>query len=293
MSRKYKYLFRFGHGAKTLELLGPSITYFWNDIYDSFDLHREMFVEKWGDGAFSISEIKRLFGELSEDMEEDFAEIWLEIQNQGKRLRFLEVNILPGFELDEQEELLREYSSFLEKPQTILSTNQHRILFFAEEITIVMFAYPADFKKPLNTTTVKLLLDYARERSANRMILITWGDVNSDAKSLAETSKIELMDTEKMLQEINKKNLEIAIDEFRMNMQGDLETKFSKERFKVYLDLVKNASSNMAKKDSLEDLSKYFLNGIKGLKVIDKNYRGPSEEFDLGNLLLLVLRWEY
>ena len=53
-----------------------------------------MFVEKLGGGTFSISEIKRLFGELSEDMEEDFAEIWLEIQNQGKRLRFLETNIL-------------------------------------------------------------------------------------------------------------------------------------------------------------------------------------------------------
>ena len=37
-----------------------------------------MFVEKLGGGTFSISEIKRLFGELSEDMEEDFAEIWLE-----------------------------------------------------------------------------------------------------------------------------------------------------------------------------------------------------------------------
>ena len=143
-----------------------------------------------------------------------------------------------------------------------------------------MFAYP-DFEKPLNIETVKLLLDNAQERSVNRMMLITWGDINTDAKALAETSKIEIMDTEKMLQEINERNLDIAIDEFRMDVQGDLETKFSKERFKIYLDLVKNASSNMAKKDSLEVLSKYFLNGIKGLKVIDKNYRGPSEEFDL------------
>ena len=108
-----------------------------------------------------------------------------------------------------------------------------------------MFAYP-DFEKPLNIETVKLLLDNAQERSVNRMMLITWGDINTDAKALAETSKIEIMDTEKMLQEINERNLDIAIDEFRMDVQGDLETKFSKERFKIYLDLVKNASSNMA-----------------------------------------------
>ena len=59
MSGKYKYMFKFGRGSKTLELLGPSISYFWNDIYDSFDIYREMFVEKLGGNVFSLSEIKR------------------------------------------------------------------------------------------------------------------------------------------------------------------------------------------------------------------------------------------
>ncbi len=281
MSGKYKYLFKFGRGSKTLELLGPSISYFWNDIYDSFDIYREMFVEKLGGGTFSLSEIKRLFNELSEDMEEDFAEIWLEIQNEGKRLRFLEVNILPGLDLDEQEELLREHSPFLEKPQIISSTEQYRMLYFAGEGTIVLFACHGDTDRALSVETVKLLLDNARELSAKEMMLITWRDVNLDAKSLVAASKIKMMDSQKMLQEINQRNLDLALDEFQMNAQGDLEEKFTKERFKIYLDFVKNASSNIAKKDSLEDLSKYFLNGIKGLKVIDKDYRGPSEEFDL------------
>jgi hypothetical protein len=192
---KYKYLFRFGHGPKVLDLLGPSISYFWNDIYDMFDLHREMFIEKLDESVFSRMEIKRLFRELSEDMEEDSAEIWLEIQNGGKRLRFLEINI------------------------------------------------------------------------------------SSEAKSLIEESKIELLDPRTMLKKINERNLDMALAELRCNI--GVEDKFTKEKFGIYLDLVRSATSNLGKKDSLEDLSKYFLNGVEGFKVIDRDYRGLSEELDL------------
>ncbi len=282
MSAKYKYMFKFGHGSRTLELLGPSISYFWNDIYDSFDIHREMFVEKLGGGVFSSREIKRLFRELAEDMDEDFAEIWLEIQNGGKRLRFLETNILPGLCTDEQEELLRAYYPFLEQSQCILSIDEGRILYFAEESTLVLLEDTGAVENnELSTETVKLLLDKAREYTAKKLVLVTWGNINSEVKSLVAASKIELLDSQRMRQEINERNLGIALDEFRMDVHGDLEGKFTNERFRVYLDLVKNASSNMAKKDSLEDLAKYFLSAIKGLKVIERDCRGPSEELDL------------
>ena len=275
-------MFKFGHGSKTLELLGPSISYLWNDIYDSFDIYREMFVEKLGGNVFSLSEIKRLFRELAEDMDEDLAEIWLEIQNKGRRLRFLETNILPGLDPNEQEELLRRYFIFRGQSQSILSTNECRILHFAEESTLVLLADTGGSEKnELNIQTVRLLLDTTREYPAKKLILVAWGNINSEVTSLVAASKIKLLDSQKMRQEINERNLDIALDEFRMDVQGDLEGKFTKERFRVYLDLVKSASSNMAKKNSLEDLSKYFLNGIKGLKVIDKDYRGPSEELDL------------
>jgi hypothetical protein len=275
-------MFKFGHGSKTLEILGPSISYFWNDIYDTFDIYREMFVEKLGDGIFSQSEIKRLFHELSEDMDEDFAEIWLEIQNKGKRLRFLETNILPGVDINEQEELLREYFPSLGQSQSVLSTNECRVLYFAEGNTIVLLADTGSSENnELSIETVRLLLDKAREYPAKKLVLVTWGNINSEVKSLAAVSKIELLDSQRMRQEINERNLDMALDEFRMDIQGDLEWKFTKERFRVYLDLVNSASSNIAKKESLEDLSKYLLNGIKGLKVIQRDYRGPSEELDI------------
>ena len=42
--------------------------------------------KRLGGISFSLTEIKRLFNDLSEDMEEDSAEILLEIQKNGMRL---------------------------------------------------------------------------------------------------------------------------------------------------------------------------------------------------------------
>jgi hypothetical protein len=59
-------------------------------------------------------------------MEEDYAEIWLEIQNNGKRLHFLESNILPGISLDEQQQLLEEYLISFEEPLLLSSSEDYR-----------------------------------------------------------------------------------------------------------------------------------------------------------------------
>lgn len=91
MVKKYKYLFKFGHGSKSVDLLGPSVTYFWNNIYDLMDLEREMFVEKLDNEVFNFSEINRISRDLFENMSEDYAEIWLEIEEEGKRLHFLKL----------------------------------------------------------------------------------------------------------------------------------------------------------------------------------------------------------
>jgi hypothetical protein len=282
LTKKYKYLFRFGHGPKTIDLLGPSISYFWNDIYDLFDLHREMFVEKLGSNIFSSSEIKRLFRELSEDMEEDFAEIWLEIQNKGKRLRFLEMNILPGLDHREQEELLKEHSPFLGESQPVLSTNEYRILHFADENTVVSLVDTAiSGNDEVKTDAIEVLLAKAQEYCAKRRMLVTWNDVNKEARSLAEESKIELLNPREMLKEINERNLDLALEEFQLDTRDEMEERFTKKMFKIYLDQVRTATSNLAKKETLEHMSKYFLNGVKGFRVIDRNYRGPSEELDL------------
>jgi hypothetical protein len=278
-------MFKLGHGSNAVELLGPSISYFWNDIYDAFDIKREMVVERLDGNTFSIVEIKRLFNDLSEDMEEDFAEIWLEIQNEGKRLNFLEINILPGIGLDEQQQLLEEYLIPIERPVIVDSADNYRLLHFSTEKLIVLLVNTriseTNEKEKVDTAKVKILIDKGRDYNAKRLVLLTWNEIIDEAKSIAKESKVELMDSQKMLKEINVRNLEMALDKFRSDAQEIKDEEFTKEKFRIYLELVKSARSNLAKKDSLEHLSKYFFNGVKGFKVLEENYRGPSEEIDL------------
>ena len=285
MSGKYKYIFRLGHGSKAIELLGPSIAYFWNNIYDVFDIEREMTVEKLDGNLFSVLEIRRLFNDLSEDMEEDFAEIWLEIQNSGKRLRFLESNILPGIGLDEQQQILEEYLISFEAPLLLTSSENYRILYFTNEKLIVLLVYLRSNQNgeeiEVNVNEVKLLIDKSKELDIKRSILLTWQEISDEAKSLAKQSKIELMNSQIMLRDINNRNLETALDTIQLAAGNAIGEKFTKERFRIFLDLVKSARSNMSKKESLENLSKFFLSGVKGFRFLEKNYRGPSEEFDL------------
>ena len=277
LSGKYKYMFQFGHGTKAFELLGPSIGYFWNDIYDVFDIEREMMVEKLDGASFSVREIKKLFRDLAEDMEEDFAEIWLEIQDGGKRLLFVESNILPGLSLDEEEDLFIEYLVPLGKSQVLLSTNEYRAVHFPEEKTVTLLV-DAD---EITIALIKLFLDKVRECNPKKLFLVNWRDIAADVTSFLVASKVILLNSQKMLREINSRNLETALVPFLMEVQNRSADDFTKDRFRVYLDLVKSARSNVTKKESLENLSKYFLNGVAGLKVIEKNRRGPSEELDL------------
>jgi hypothetical protein len=278
-------MFKFGRGPKALELLGPSIAYFWNDIYDVFDIEREMTIERLDSKVFSIVEVKRLFNDLSEDMEEDFAEIWLEIQNEGKRLVFLESNILPGISLDEQQQMLEEYIIPFERPLLEPSSEDCRILNFASQKTIALLVYlepkGTDQERIVDSEKVKMLIDRSRELCAKRSILLTWHEITDEAKSLAKQSNIELLNSEIMLREINNRNLELALDTIQLAAGKAIGEKFSTERFRIYLDFVKSARSNLAKKESLENLSRFFLNDVKGFRFLEKNYRGPSEEFDL------------
>jgi hypothetical protein len=45
--------------------------------------------------------------------------------------------------------------------------------------------------------------------------------------------------------------------------------------------MVERASSNMAKKNTLENLANYLFTTLDGFTVIERNCRGPSEEIDL------------
>jgi hypothetical protein len=286
--RKYKYLFRLGRGSRTLDLLGPSISHFWNDIYDAFDNEREMFIERLDGRIFTIPEIKRLFRELSEDMEEDYAVIWLEIKNKGKQLRFIELETLGGFDLDEMQKLVSDYAmSLLDTTKIIHDSKEVRVLNFENNpiCTVAFLVNLSDCEdSTIGSDMVKdflTLIDSMSTANKAKMLLATYNTVDKDARALLEKSKITTLEPVEILRKINENNLNIALDEFQMDATMDSDTHFTTERFGFLLDILENANSNISKKNTLESLAEYFLNGVKGFKVLDRDYRGPSEEIDL------------
>jgi len=282
LAKKYKYLFRFGHGPKPVDLLGPSVTYFWNDIYDLMDMYREMFVEKLNKEIFTFSEIKRIARDLIEDMEEDNAVIWLEIDDGGKRLRFLEIDNLPGYDLDEMQKLLEVYSGEFEQPVIVLSTKETRILHFVEEGTMVLLVHLEDFESGMiDVQMVEKFIAVSKERKA-KLLLVSYQKMDDSAAKLVKHSKIAFRKPDEILKKINEQTLEMTLDEFRVDISLEEKVaKFEKGKFCVFLHLVKNASSNIAKKNTLENLAAYLFNSLEGFSVIKRNYRGPSEEIDL------------
>ncbi len=282
MASEYKYLFRLGRGSKAADLLGPSIAYFWNDIYDLMDLHREMTVERLDGKVFTFSEVRRLAKDLHEDMEEDDAVIWVEVEDAGKRLRFLEIDNLPAYDLDEMQRLVENY---LEEPeQTVIAqaTKETRILHFPKKDIIVYLIHLDNFESLIEKGFVEELMIASKKEKAKRVFLVSSQEPENDTAKLLKTSKITLLRPDEMLRKINKQNLDLALDNLHMELSAEKKSVgFEKDKLRIFLDFVKNASSNVAKKNALENLADYLLSNLEGFRVIRRNYRGPSEEIDL------------
>jgi hypothetical protein len=248
LGTRYKYLFRLGRGKRAIDLLGPSIAYFWNDIYDAFDIEREMLVEKLDGKIFSIREIKRISNELFEDMEEDSAVIWVEVESEGKTLRFTEIDYLPGYNLDEMEKLVITYVLISDKRDMLLDSPELRVIAF-DEGTLAFLVHLEDYEKTsVSAEIVKKLLPYIGSSNAKKVVMVTNNPLSDDASKLLEEKKVIVMDSLQMLRKINEDTLNLALDNFRIGCLMKNAKSFSKERFRILLEMVKNASSNVSKK---------------------------------------------
>jgi len=251
------------------------------------DIYREMFVERLDRQVFSFSEIRGIARDLREDMEEDDALIWLEVEDYGKRLRFLEIDILPGSDLDEMQKLIENYFDAFELPEIVRSSKETRILHFAEVKTMVFLVSLENFESGIiDAEMVKEFITVSRERKARKLLLTSYEKLDDTAIKLLKTSKITFLEPRQVLKKMNELNLDIALDQLKLDLSTAISEKkkiapFEKAKFGIFLDLVRNASSNMAKKNTLEDLAEYLFSSLEGFSVIERDYRGPSEEIDL------------
>ena len=279
---KYKYLFRLGRGKRALDLLGPSISYFWNDIYDVFDIYNELTVKKLDRTEFTESEIRKIAGELFEDMDEDNYLIGTEIRS--KELYFYSLGTCEAFDLDEYQQLVEDYFDLFEKPKTVDILPESRELFFRRIDGTLVGVLVIEYSKEKERVSKSLVARFRKdcdENNASERLIVTDNEIENSVKKLADSMDIKIKSTSQVRREMNESLLEMALDERKAEMRLEKGGRFSLSRFNVLLDYVKNARTNVAKKRSLEDLAEYLLNGIKGLEVISRNPRGPSEEVDL------------
>lgn len=279
--RDYKYLFRFGQDPKFVDLLGPSIVYFWNDIYDLMDLYRQMIITKLDKSYFSEAEVKTLAKDLIENMEEDDAEIWLEIEDNGKSLHFFELDNIFGFNVAIHQLVISRYFGF-ENEILLYDSHNTRILYFTEIKTMICIVSLEDIEEKIKPEIINQFIAMMKDNIANEKILVSYSEADEKSISILEENKIITKQPDTILKEINEMNLEIALSELNSNLFIDAHNEpFNKEKFGLYLDLVEKASTNMNKKNTLESLANYLFNSLTDYYVIKRNERGPSEEFDL------------
>ena len=79
----YTYKFVFDN---RIVIGGNDIVQLWNDIYDIFDFHYEMYIQRNDGREMNQREIKELRGDFFEDMDEDC--LLIDSQYKNKRLYF-------------------------------------------------------------------------------------------------------------------------------------------------------------------------------------------------------------
>lgn len=282
MSLKYKYLFRFGRGRKAVDLLGSSISDFWNDIYDLFDIYNELSVQKLDRTDFTDSEIRKIARELFEDMDEDYYLIRTEIT--GKKLHFSSLGINAAIELDELQDLVQEYFEISEKPGIVNVLPRARELFYGlgERGGIgVLIVELLEENETVPKSLVQRFYEDCETKKVDERVIVTHTQMENDAKRYAEVVNMKIRTPDQLRNEMNESLMQVALDLRKAEIRVEKGRRFSLDRFKILLDYVKNARTNVAKKRSLEDLAEYLLNGIRGLEVVSRNPRGPSEEVDL------------
>lgn len=265
-----------------MDLLGPSVGHFWNDIYDGFDIFKELTVRKLDNSEFTDSEIRKIAEELFEDMDEDRYVIGTEIRS--KELRFCSVGTYATYNLDEYQQLVEDYFDlFEEKPNVVDVLPGSRELFFHRIDRMLVGVLLIEYSKDIEVTT-SLVARFRKDcdkNNANERLIVTDNRIENGIKKLVDSMDIKTKSTDQIIREMNENFLERALDERKLDVRLEKDGQFNLSRFKVLLDYVKNASTNVDKKRSLEDLAEYLLNGIKGFEVVSRNPRGPSEEVDL------------
>jgi hypothetical protein len=267
---------------------GNSIAQLCNDIYDEFDLHYEMYIERNDGKEMTQKEIRELRKDIFEDMDEDFSLI--NSQYKNKKLYFYNEGI---FWYDtNQEHILGVINLYEEMGYEIIKNTNESVFcdFFMEkqgEKKAILCRYwysndmdydfdDPDGDKDRRETEILKFLNY--NISGYDKLIINFFEIYDEIQELIN-AKAEFIHSDEIRKQRNWYIAEEMDDEARNPYFVD------EERFDKYLtELIINinkSKTNDEKKRSMEDLGFYILNNLDGVSVEKRDLRSSAEECDL------------
>lgn len=215
----YRYVFKFGRGKRKAHLHGKSVEDFWNDIYDLFDLDRKMKIEKLDGTDFKIPEVRRLFKSLEEDMEEDFAEIDLNIK--PKYLEFFNMGEFELFDMNGLEKTIRRYLA-IEDLKTI-SLKEDICIIESNKKTSIFIIIKKDINDDnITKNDLEKILEHINDKKEFQICLFTYDNLSEDANEFVKNNSIIIKGFDTVEHELNHRNLEYAILRYEVLMSYQL-----------------------------------------------------------------------
>lgn len=215
----YRYVFKFGRGERKVHLHGKSVDNFWNDIYDLFNLYGKMEVEKLDGGIFKVHEINRLFKSIAEDMEDDCAEI--DINIQPRCLEFFNIGEFDIFDMNGLEKTIQRYLS-LEDIETISLKKDFCIMMSNKEKSIFIIVNKDINDDNITKDDLQKILEQTNNKKEFKICLFTYDNLSQDANEFVKNNSIIIKDFDIIERELNYRNLEFAILKYEIFLSCQL-----------------------------------------------------------------------
>ena len=270
----YKFVF-----DNRIVIGGNDITQLWNDIYDLFYLHYEMYIQRNDGREMNQIEIRKLRDDIFEDMDEDFSLI--DSQYKNKKLYFWNNG---EFWSNTHEENIENIISLYEEMGYKIIRNDN------DSIYCDFFVEKGEEKKAILC----------------RRWFIDEGDVEIGKPDILKflNSNIPIHEKliinfepiyEEIIELINNNAEFKSTDDIRNQRNWYISKKLDEDAKDPYfieeerydeillglINEVNRSKTNNEKKISLEKLGSYLFNNIDGFHVEKENMRSSAEESDL------------
>ncbi|MFC1786989.1 hypothetical protein ACFLY8_03035 [Halobacteriota archaeon] len=263
---------------------GFDIEQLWNDIYDVFTDHHEMYIERNDKREMTQKEIRKLRGGFFEDMEEDT--LLIDSQYKNKRVYFWNGGM---FWSHSHQEHIQDVMGLYEQMDYKVTPNNDESIFcdfFVEKgkdkksiLCRLWWSEEVDEREEWEKPQIPEILKFLNSSTPGyEKLMINFEPIYEHIKRWID-NKAKFAPTDEILNQRNwyiaEKRDKEAKDPYFVD-----EEEYDEHLIKL-IDGVNKSQTNQEKKESMEKLGAYLFDNIDGFHVEEVNIIGSAEEIDL------------